>query len=107
VPSIGEFIGHNPDSEWRDYSATVPFFGHNALVHIALAKINSWSDDVAAYAVIHKVYFTTGGAALPGGDDFESHPSTGWWKNIEKVDFKLWLYGPVLARATILGLYTA
>jgi hypothetical protein len=69
------------------------------------AKINFWSDDAAAYAVIWRVRFMGGGAAIPGGDDWAAHPSVGLWKNIDKVEFKLYLYGPIKARASILGFY--
>jgi hypothetical protein len=44
-----------------------------------------------------------GGAAIPGGDDWEAYPSVGLWKNIDKVEVKLHLYGPIKARGPLIA----
>ncbi len=100
-----QFTRYNPDAEWKPYTFDAHFYGASATVYVALSKINLWSDDVAAYAFIRQV-FLEGGSSPYLAEDPEAAPSTGWWGGIDKVRMELYLYGPVLARATLLGVYT-
>jgi|SRR5215203_5675728 len=98
---------YNPDSEWASYTYKVYFYGNDATVHIALNKINMWDDDVAAYAFIREVCFGGDGiahCAFSEGDGETIRP-TGTFKGIDYVAMELQLYGPILAEATLLGVY--
>ena len=95
------FKRHNPEAEWRSYTMDVHFGGKSATVHVALSEINQWSDDVAAYAFIRTVYRVTG--TSPHWEDPELAPSVGSWTGIDYLIMELYLYGPITARATLLG----
>ena len=95
------FKKNNPDGEWRSYTMDVHFGGNSATVHVALSEINQWAEDVAAYAFIRSVHQVRGGN--PYWEDPEQAPSVGWWGGIDYLTMELYLYGPITARATLLG----
>jgi hypothetical protein len=95
---------YNPDDEWKSYTYDVYFGGGSATVHVAISKINLWSDDVAAYAFLRQVCSINGGSQTCAfWASEESAPTTGSFQNISKVTMELRLYGPILADATLLG----
>jgi len=61
---------------------------------------------VAAYAIIYRVRSTDGRASFVGEGDIERFQSMGFWEDIDVVDFGLYLYGPIRARANLIAVET-
>jgi hypothetical protein len=103
MPWVWSHRAENPDAEWKRYTKPVSLGGANAVVSVSLSEINQWDDDVAAYAIIYRVRLTNGKADFVGEGDIEKFQSMGVWKDIDVVEFGLYLYGPIRARANLIA----
>jgi hypothetical protein len=95
---------YNPDAEWKSYTFDAHFSGQTATLHLALAKVNLWSDDVAAYAFLRQVCSIDGDfQSCAFWENENDAPTTGTFHNLSKVTMELRLYGPILAQVNLLG----